>query len=81
MTELELQSLDAEFPHRAASAFDAARSRVLASGQPVLQSDGGTLQRLFPDGRRIPVKRIDPPVFIPQSSFIITGLPSDGGCA
>ena len=46
------------------SAFAAARDRVLASGQSVLQSEGGFIYRVFPDGRKELVKQIDPPVGI-----------------
>ena len=43
------------------SAFAAARDRVLASGQSVLQSEEGVIYRVFPDGRKERVKEIEPP--------------------
>jgi len=35
---------------------------VLASGQSVLQSEGGFIYRQYPDGRKEKVKEIEPPM-------------------
>jgi hypothetical protein len=59
--ELDLQKLESQFPSVSGLAFAAARARVLASGQSVLQSEGGGIYRVYPDGRIELVKRIDPP--------------------
>jgi hypothetical protein len=58
----KLDLLERQFPVAAASAFAAARERVLASGQSVLQSEQGYIYEVFPDGRRIVVKQIEPPI-------------------
>ena len=72
MSEQEMQQLEDEFPTVAASAFIEARSRALASGQSVLQSDGDVIYEVFPDGRKVAVKRIEPPTpAIPGSVFSI----------
>lgn len=61
MSDHEIQILESDFPMLSGKAFAAASERVLASGQSVLQSDGGYLFRIFPDGRKEEVKRIEPP--------------------
>ena len=43
------------------SVFASARKRVLESGQSVLQSEGGSIYEVFPDGRKQFVKAIEPP--------------------
>jgi hypothetical protein len=42
-SEAELQLLESRFPSVSGSVFAAARERVLASGQSVLQSEGGSI--------------------------------------
>lgn len=59
--EEEIQKLENQFPPVSGSAFAAAREKVLASGQSVLQSEGGSIYRVFPDGRKELVKQIEPP--------------------
>jgi len=59
--ESEVQRLESQFPPISGSAFAAARAKVLASGQSVLQSEGGFIYRVFPDGRKEMVKQIEPP--------------------
>jgi hypothetical protein len=56
--------LENQFPAISGSAFAAARERVLASGQSVLQSEHGNIYEVFPDGRRNLVKTIEPPTFV-----------------
>jgi hypothetical protein len=58
----KLELLESQFPAASASAFAAARERVLASGQSVLQSEQGFIYEVFPDGRRVVVKQIEPPI-------------------
>lgn len=62
--EQEMERLESQFPQIAGSAFAAARARVLASGQSVLQSEGAFIYRVFPDGRRELVKQIEPPTAV-----------------
>ena len=57
-----LDLLESQFPAASGSAFAAAREKVLASGQSVLQSEQGYIYEVFPDGRRIVVKQIEPPI-------------------
>lgn len=61
MSDQELQQLENQFPALSGQAFAAARQRVRAAGQTVLQSEGDVVVRVFPDGRKEVVKRIDPP--------------------
>jgi len=56
-----IEVLENQFPAVSGSAFAAARERVLASGQSVLQSEQGCIYEVFPDGRRILVKKIESP--------------------
>lgn len=72
MSDQDIQKLESQFPAVSGSAFAAARDRVLASGQSVLQSEDGVIYEVFPDGRRVQVKKIQPPTqFIPGSVFTI----------
>jgi hypothetical protein len=61
MSDQDIQKLESQFPAVSGSAFAAARDRVLASGQSVLQSEEGVIYRVFPDGRKERVKGIEPP--------------------
>lgn len=64
MSDHDIQLLESQFPAVSGEAFAAARRSVLASGQSVLQSEGGMVVRLFPDGRREIVKEIEPPTLL-----------------
>ncbi|HEX3627327.1 MAG TPA: hypothetical protein VH280_18115 [Verrucomicrobiae bacterium] len=61
MSDQDIQLLESQFPAISGSAFAAARERVLASGQSVLQSHDGVIYEVFPDGRQVEVKKIEPP--------------------
>jgi hypothetical protein len=61
MSESDIQALESRFLPLSGQAFAAARERVLASGQSVLQSEDGRIWRVFPDGRKELVKEIEPP--------------------
>ena len=70
--EEAIQRLEDQFPPMSGIAFADARARVLASGQSVLQSEGGAIYRVFPDGRKERVKQIEPPTYgVPGSLFIL----------
>jgi hypothetical protein len=60
--ENNIEMLENQFPALSGSAFAGARERVLASGQSVLQSEHGYIYEVFPDGRRVVVKKIEPPI-------------------
>ena len=62
--ENEIQKLESQFPAVSGQAFAAAREQVLASGQSVLQSEGGMIYRVSPDGRKELVKQIEPPTVV-----------------
>ncbi|MCT0199078.1 hypothetical protein KQ313_05235 [Synechococcus sp. CS-1325] len=70
--ERQLQDLENWFPSVSGEAFAAAREQVLASGQSVLQSEGGFIIRVFPDGRKQRLKPVEAPTpVIPGTIFII----------
>ncbi len=72
MSDQEIQQLESQFPAVSGSAFAAAREQVLQSGQSVLQSENGVIYEVFPGGRRVEVKKIEPPIqFITGSIFTI----------
>lgn len=72
MSDQDIQKLESEFPPVSASAFAAARDRVLQSGQSVLEADNGVIYEVFPDGHREARKKIAPPTqFIIGSVFTI----------
>jgi len=64
MSDQEIENLEAQFPAASGSAFAAARDRVLESGQSVLQSQDGFIYEVFPDGRRVIFKKIEPPALV-----------------
>jgi hypothetical protein len=59
--ENNIEELENQFPALSGVAFAAARERVLASGNSVLQSEEGCIYEVFPDGRGVVVKNIEPP--------------------
>jgi hypothetical protein len=72
MSDQDIQKLESQFPAVSGSAFAAARKQVLESGQSVLQSEGGTIYEVFPDGRKIEVKKIEQPTpVVPGSIYTI----------
>ena len=73
MSEREkiINELEAGFPALSGAAFAAARESALASGQSVLQSEGGVIYEVFPDGTRIERKRIAPPVPIAIGTKVV----------
>jgi hypothetical protein len=72
MAEPDIQKLENQLPSASGSAFAAARKRVLASGQSVLQSHDGVIYEVSPDGRKVAVKRIEPPsYFAPGTIFTL----------
>lgn len=63
MSEAEkaLRLSEEELPAKAGEVFAAARARVLASGQSVVESRNDYLYEIFPDGREVVLRQIDPP--------------------
>lgn len=70
MSDQDIQKLENQFPAVSGSAFAAARDQVLASGQSVLQSRDGVIYEVFPDGRRVVLKNIEPPTSVVSGSII-----------
>jgi len=68
LTEEEIDTLEARFPLLADVAFARARDEALAAGLSVLEAENGVIYEQFPDGRRIPIKRIAPPVHYPPGT-------------
>jgi hypothetical protein len=68
--EKNIEILENRFPAKSGAAFADARQRVLASGQSVLQSEQGNIYEIFPDGRRVLVKTIEPPTTVVSGSRI-----------
>jgi len=70
--EKHIRDLENQFPALSGSAFAAARERTLAAGQSVLQSFGGAIYEVFPDGTRKFVKQIETPIPVTRGAkFII----------
>ena len=69
MSDQDIQKLESQFPAVSGSAFAAACAQVLASGQSVLESKDGVIYEVFPDGHRVPVKRIEPPTQVVAGSI------------
>jgi hypothetical protein len=68
--EQKLDLLESQFPAAAGAAFSEARARALASGQSVLQSEDGYIYEVFPNGTRVMVKQIEPPIPVVASRKI-----------
>jgi hypothetical protein len=68
--ENNIEILESQFPAVSGSAFAAAGEQVLASGQSVLQSEQGYIYEVFPNGHRVPVKKIEPPTTVVSGSKI-----------
>ncbi len=69
-TDLEIERLEQQFPPASGVAFAAARKAVLASGQSVLVSENGVIFELFPDGRRVVRKTVEPPINVTIGSKV-----------
>jgi hypothetical protein len=71
MSDQDIQKLETAFPALSGQAFAAARKRVREAGQTVLQSEGNAVMKVFPDGRKELVKRIDPPTRVVRGTRIV----------
>lgn len=69
MSDPDIQLLESQFPAVSGQAFATARQQVLASGQSVLQSEGGFVVRVYPDGRKEVVKPIEPPTRVKSGTI------------
>jgi hypothetical protein len=70
--ERDIQELESQFPTASGLAFAAARAKVLASGQSVLQSEDGFIVRVFPDGRKQRLQPVEAPTLVtPGTTFTI----------
>lgn len=69
----QIERLENEFPLCSGVAFYNARKRVLASGQSVLQTEEDNLFEVFPDGRKVFVKQIEPPIKVQLGRKISLG--------
>jgi len=75
MSDDDIQVLESRFPALSGQAFASESQRVLASGQSVLQSEGGVICRVFPNGRKEVVKEIEPPTRVtPGTIYTIKGV-------
>lgn len=64
MSDQEIQTLESQFPARSGDVFAAARQRALDAGLSVLETQGDTLYRVAPDGKRRPIKKLDRPTAV-----------------
>ncbi len=69
MSDPDIQILESQFPAVSGQAFASARQQVLASGQSVLQSEGGFVVRVYPDGRKEVVNEIEPPTRVKSGTI------------
>ncbi len=70
MSDQEIQMLESQFPSVSGSAFAAARKQALASGHSVLESSGGFIYEVFPNGQRKQVKAIERPTPVTLGSKV-----------
>lgn len=64
MSDQDIQNLESQFPAVSGQAFAAARKQALEAGLSVVESRDGVIYEVFPDGRRVAVKQIEPPTFV-----------------
>lgn len=70
-TEKIITELEESFPQLSGIAFQRARDEALAAGQSVLTSEDGVIYEVYPDGRRIERKRIEPPMRIAVGTKVV----------
>lgn len=71
MSQPEIQQLENQFPSLSGKAFAEARKRVLESGLSVVQSEGAFVYRVFPNGSKQLLKKIEPPVKVDRNKVYI----------
>jgi hypothetical protein len=71
--ENNIEILESQIPAASASAFAAARERALESGQSILESHEGCIYEVYPDGKRILLKKIERPTLVLSGSKITIG--------
>ena len=64
MSDQDIQQLESRFPAVSGQAFAAARQQALRAGLSVVESRDGVIYEVFPDGRRVEVKRIEAPTYV-----------------
>lgn len=64
MSDQDIQKLESQFPAVSGLVFAAARRRALDAGLSVMESRDGVIYEVFPDGRRVVVKHIEPPTWV-----------------
>jgi hypothetical protein len=71
--EMESQMLETQFPTLSGRAFATARNMVVAAGLSVLQAEGQFIYRVFADGKKEVVKKIEPPIDVAiGTKFVIS---------
>lgn len=61
-TKLPPEAMAEELNQRAGVLTREAHQRAVATGGPVAIAQAGVVYHLLPDGTRVPVRKIDPPV-------------------
>ena len=68
---MTIEEMEAEFPTLSGIAFSTARREALAAGHSVMGAKDGVLYEEFPDGRRVEIKKIEPPFSIPVGTKLV----------
>ncbi len=71
LSDEAIDFLEEQIPELAEIALKQAYWQVLASGHSVLQAEDGALYRVFPDGKREFVKKLEPKVPVTQGKKIL----------
>ncbi len=71
--EKAIQAMENAFPALASVAFSSAHEQALAFGLTLVQSENGTLFEVHPDGSKIVVDTIAPPVSVTAGQKIRLG--------
>ncbi|MDX2083385.1 MAG: hypothetical protein SFV53_05325 [Rickettsiales bacterium] len=68
LTEKEIQNLEKEIPNLADTAFRQAYFNALSSGSSVLIVENSEVVRIFPDGKKELVQKIEPHFLIKKGT-------------
>lgn len=68
LTEKEIQNLEEKFPYIAQTSAKQAQWETLSSGSSVLMVEDGEIIEMFPDGRKVLIKKIEPHISLKKGT-------------
>jgi len=71
ITEESMRFLEEHIPELAGLAVRQAYWQALATGNSVMQCEGGVIYEVFPDGTREPIKTLAPPTLVEAGQQVL----------